>query len=283
MKAVTHSAQIREQERSSPFFPFFTRWLSTGESGSSHSWYSSHWLKWWVSSPVYLSPAEKKAERLFSGLKYEITLSLEAGARWSSCITLVLQPVWIFSVSGCAVNSPPPSLSLPRTLAEEIMSFQVNLNSVLHFLRYMTFLSWMETLRPPLPLLSSCVSVIWFCFFSTVIPSVCRPVLLNLLALGILSSFNLLVWFYDHAPGQRGSPASQVWGQQARWSQEAGGRKWEISWNVRFSPQWCNNSMSSAPPVFVPFLSVLWLPVLTLWNKEKKSVLGKFNNCRNPL
>ena len=95
----------------------------------------------------------------------------------------------------------------------------------------MTSLSWMETLRPPLPSL--------FCFVST---------LMILLSSPLLSSPP----FYDHAPGQRGSPASQVWGQQARWSQEAGGRKWEISWNVRFSPQWCNNSVRQHSSCFCP-------------------------------
>lgn len=67
-----------------------------------------------------------------------------------------------------------------------------------------------------------------------------------------LSSSYLLVWFYGYATGQRGSPASQVWGQQARWSQEAGGRKWEISWNVRFSPQWSNNSAEQRSSCFCP-------------------------------
>ena len=65
----------------------------------------------------------------------------------SPCVTLVFQPVWILTVSGCAVSSPPLSLTLPA----EIVSFQVNLNSVLHFLWYMASLSCMETLRPPLP------------------------------------------------------------------------------------------------------------------------------------
>lgn len=75
------------------------------------------------------------------------------------CIRLVFQPVWTLSVSDCAVNAPP--LPLPLTLTEEIMSFQLNLNTAPHFLWYMTFLSWMETMRPQLPLLPSCL--VWFC------------------------------------------------------------------------------------------------------------------------
>lgn len=56
--------RYRSNKKSFPVFTFtFTQPVSTGESGSSHSWYSSNWMC--DDSPVYLSPAEKKAECLF--------------------------------------------------------------------------------------------------------------------------------------------------------------------------------------------------------------------------
>lgn len=62
-------------------------------------------------TPLLCLLASSRKESTLSGPKYEITLSLEASARWSRCIMLVVQPVWILSVSDCAVNSPPFCLS----------------------------------------------------------------------------------------------------------------------------------------------------------------------------
>lgn len=142
----------------------------------SRSWYSSPWMKGWVSS-VYLFPAEKKAGRLFPVWNMK-SLFLWNSARWSCCIMHIFQPVWILSVSGC-VNSPPLSLSLPFTLTAEIMSFQVNLN-----LSYIFFDTWPSYLGckhwdimhaaqnhqprycPPVCLwFGSVFSVLWFLMF----------------------------------------------------------------------------------------------------------------------
>ena len=58
-------SQIWKQERSSASL-FSCNDFSSGEFGSSHSWYSSHRMKWWVSSPLFTClQQKKKAERLF--------------------------------------------------------------------------------------------------------------------------------------------------------------------------------------------------------------------------
>lgn len=136
------------------------------------------------------------------------------------------------------------------------------------------------------------VRLVWICFFSIVIPNIYRFLQLYSLCIRnplfffvsvwfsspllspLLSSFYLLVWFYDHAPGQRGSPASQVWGQQARWSQEAG--------SGRF-PGMCVFPHSGAITVRAALLLFL-SPFCLFWlcGTERRAYLG-FNNGRNPL
>lgn len=112
-----------------------TQWVSTGEFGSSHSWYSSHCLL--VSSRKRKQGVSFRSgiwNYSFSGSQCMMVLLHHA------CLSSSMDPLtfWL----SCEL-SPSVSLSLPLTLTVEIMSFQVNLHSVLHFLWYMTFLSWM--------------------------------------------------------------------------------------------------------------------------------------------
>lgn len=183
--------------------------LSTEESGCSHSWHSS--LN--DGSPLLCLPASTRKKKHSVSFLSEIQ-NHSFSDHHACCIMLVFQPVWTLSVSDCAENSPP--LPLPLTLREEIMSFQDNLDSIPHFLWYMTFLSWMETMRPQLLFLPSCL--VWVCSKELW----CLPA----------SPLPFMTMFQAREAPQ----PVRYEDSRLHWSQEAGVRKWEISWNVRFFP-----------------------------------------------
>lgn len=123
---------------SSCFIFNFEQWLSTGEADSSHC---SHWIKRWVFLPLFTCFQQRgKAVCLFPVWN---TKSLSfwkpaQGGPVASCLSLSQYGSSQFLTVPWTL--PRLSLSLLLTLTAEIMSFQLNLCSILSFCWWPSYL-----------------------------------------------------------------------------------------------------------------------------------------------